>query len=116
MAEHHMEGGMADQGSKQDAFGALVDRVVRGQGRASAEQRAKAFSGDGGTAPLATLVRKVTARPVRVTDADVAAVKASGMSEDEVFELVVCAAVGHSSRLFAAGLAALDAVGEDGIG
>jgi hypothetical protein len=65
---------------------------------------------------LATLVRNVTARPVRVTEADLAAVTASGMSEDEVFELVVCAAVGHSSRLFAAGLAALDSATEGGIG
>ena len=107
---------MADRGSKRDVFGALVDRVVRGPGRASAEQRAKAFGGDGGTASLATLVRNVTARPVQVTETDLAAVTASGMSEDEVFELVVCAAVGHSSRLFAAGLAALDAASEDGIG
>jgi hypothetical protein len=33
--------------------------------------------------------------------------KASGFSEDQLFELVICAAVGQSARLYEAGLAAL---------
>lgn len=111
-----MEDGVADQGTKRDAFSALVDRVVRGEGRASAEQRARAFADEGLAPPLDTLIGNVTARPVRVTAADFAAVRAAGVSEDEVFELVVCAAVGHSARLYAAGLAALDAATEDGVG
>ena len=36
-----------------------------------------------------------------------AAAKASGCTEDQIFELVVCAAVGQSTRLYEAGLAAL---------
>jgi hypothetical protein len=32
---------------------------------------------------------------------------ASGCTEDQVFELVICAAVGQSARLYEAGLAAL---------
>jgi hypothetical protein len=40
--------------------------------------------------------------------------KASGRTEDELFELVVCAAVGHSARLYEAGLAALAEATADG--
>jgi alkylhydroperoxidase family enzyme len=55
-----------------------------------------------------TLVDKVVNRPDEVTDADFAAAEASGLSEDQLFEVVVCAAAGQSERLYAAGLAALD--------
>jgi alkylhydroperoxidase/carboxymuconolactone decarboxylase family protein YurZ len=42
-----------------------------------------------------------------VTDGDVAAALAAGFTEDQLFELMLCAAVGESSRLYQAGLAAL---------
>ena len=86
---------------------ALVDSVLRGPGRAPADQRARAFANDGLAPPLDALVDKVARRPTEVTDADVAAAVAAGLSEDAVFELVVCAAVGESTRLYEAGLAAL---------
>lgn len=50
---------------------------------------------------------KVATRPTQITDADFAAAKASGFSEDQVFELVISAAVGQSARLYEAGLTAL---------
>jgi hypothetical protein len=107
------EGFVPDEDRKRAAHRALVDRILQGQGRASAEQRARAFANAGLPAPLDELIGKVVARPVQVTDADLAAAKVSGFSEDELFELVVCAAVGSSSRLYAAGLAALaEATGE----
>lgn len=80
----------------------------------SAEQRARAFGNDGLSPPLDVLIGKVVARPVRVTDADFAAAKASGFSEDQLFELVICAAVGRSARLYEAGLAALAEATVDG--
>jgi len=55
----------------------------------------------------AALIGKVASSPAQVTDADFAAAKASGFSEDQLFELVVSAAVGQSARLYEAGLAAL---------
>jgi alkylhydroperoxidase family enzyme len=88
-------------------YRALVDRVLTGEGRASEEQRARAFSNDGLTRPLDDLIDKVATRPAQVTDADFAAAKASGFSEDQLFELVICAAIGQSTRLYEAGLAAL---------
>lgn len=98
---------MPDEDNKQAAHRALVDRVLNGEGRASAEQRARAFDNDGLAPPLHALIDKVAMRPAQVTEADVAAAKASGLSEDQLFELVICAAVGRSARLYEAGLAAL---------
>jgi hypothetical protein len=98
--------------SKRAAFRALQDRVVQGEGRASPEQRARAFGNEGLSAPLDGLLGNVAARPAQVTDADFAAARAAGFTEDELFELVICAAVGQSARLYDAGLAALaDAAG-----
>ena len=92
---------------KQTAFRALVDRILTGEGTAAADERARAFGNDGLSPPLRALIGKVTGRPVLVSDADFAAAKAAGYSEDQLFELVICAAVGQSSRLYEAGLAAL---------
>ena len=103
--------------NKRAAFRALQDRIVNGEGRTSPEQRAHAFSNAGLSPPLDGLLGKVATKPAQVTDADFAAARAAGFSEDELFELVICAAVGQSARLYDAGLAALaDAVGseEDG--
>jgi hypothetical protein len=96
-----------DEDKKQIAHRALVDRVLNGEGQASAEQRARAFSNEGLAPPLDGLIGKVADRPAQVTEKDLAAAKASGCTEDQIFELVVCAAVGQSTRLYEAGLAAL---------
>jgi alkylhydroperoxidase family enzyme len=92
---------------KRAAYRALEDRILRGQGRASLELRARAFSNAGLSQPLDELAAKVATRPTQVTDADFAAARAAGFSEDKLFELVICAAVGQSARLYDAGLAAL---------
>lgn len=102
---------MLSEDSKRAAFRALEDRILNGEGRASPEQRARAFGNAGLAQPLDGLLGKVATRPAQVTDADFAAAQAAGFSEDELFELVICAAVGQSARLYDAGLAALaDAV------
>ena len=98
---------MPEEDSKRAAFRALEDRILNGEGRASPEQRAQAFGNDGLEPSLDELLGKVATRPAQVTDADFAAAKAAGCTEDEIFELVVCAAVGQSARLYDAGLAAL---------
>ena len=98
---------MAGEGKERTAYRALVDRVLTGEGTESAEQRARAFGNDGLAPPLDALIHKVANRPAQVTDADLAAAKASGLSEDQLFELVICAAIGQSTRLYEAGLAAL---------
>ena len=108
---------MLTEDKKRAAHRALQDRILNGEGRASPEQRARAFSNTGLSPPLDGLLNKVATRSAQVTDADFAAAWAAGFSEDELFELVICAAVGQSARLYDAGLAALaDAVAgeEDG--
>lgn len=82
-------------------------RVLGGGGRASPDQRKLAFDNAGLPEPLQSLVNKVATRSSEVTDADIAAATAAGCSDDEIFELVVCAAVGEANRQYEAALAAL---------
>ncbi len=98
---------MPVEDSKHAAHRALVDGVLNGPGEASAQQRAQAFRDDGLPPPLNALISKVVDRPAEVTDGDLAVAKASGCTEDQLFELVICAAVGRSARLYEAGLTAL---------
>ena len=50
-----------------------------------------------------------------MTDGDVAAVRSAGLSEDQIFEIVVCAAIGQADRQYNKALAALaGAIGETG--
>jgi len=81
---------------------ALVQRIVDGEGKATPEARKAAFD-----APSGPLLVKVAKHAYRVTDEDVAAAKAAH-SEDEIFETVVCAAVGQAKRQYDAALAALE--------
>jgi hypothetical protein len=96
-----------DDDKKWAAYRALMDRILNGEGRAPVEQRARAFNNDGLSPPLDALIGKVADTPTQVTEADLATAKASGCTEDQLFELVVCAAVGQSARLYEAGLEAL---------
>ena len=57
----------------------------------------------------ASLVDKVSRRAWTVSDEDVAATKRAGVSEDEIFELTVAAALGQATRQLDAALAVLDA-------
>jgi alkylhydroperoxidase family enzyme len=92
---------------KRTAHQALVTRVLEGDGRASRAERRAAFDNATLNEPLHGLISKVSEHPSQVTDDDVAAAKASGLSEDQVFELVVCAAVGQATRQYQNALAAL---------
>jgi alkylhydroperoxidase family enzyme len=91
---------------------ALVVRVLEGAGRADASVRRAAFDGNATREPLRALLEKVVAKAHEVSDEDVARARASGMSEDEIFEAVVSAAVGRSTRRYEAALTALRACTE----
>jgi hypothetical protein len=84
----------------------LVARVRDGEAHTPRALRESAFANAGLDEPTRTLVDKVAQRSYAVTDEDVAAVRAS-MSEDQIFELVVCAAVGAAGRQYDTALAAL---------
>ena len=75
--------------------------------------RRAAFDNAGLSEPLRTLVDKVAHHADAVTDHDVAAVRATGLSEDQIFEIVVCAAIGQADRQYTSARAALwEAAGE----
>ena len=88
---------------------ALVRRILEGDGKASPFERRAAFNNRGVVEPVGTLVDKVGNHAYRVTDEDITAAKVSGLSEDQVFEIVVCAAIGQATRQYEAALAALKA-------
>jgi alkylhydroperoxidase family enzyme len=88
---------------------ALVTRILEGDGTASRAQRRAAFDHTRCAVPLNTLIDKVTKQACRVTGEDIAEVKASGLSEDQIFEIVVCAAIGQAARQHDTALAALEA-------
>jgi alkylhydroperoxidase family enzyme len=86
---------------------ALVARILEGDGRASHAQRRAAFDNARLPEPLTMLIDKVARHAYKVTDEDIAAARASGFSEDQIFEIVVCAAIGQATRQYDAALAAL---------
>jgi hypothetical protein len=88
---------------------ALITRILNGDGKARRAQRRAAFDNAGLAEPLRTLIDKVAKRAYTVTDHDIAAALASGLSEDEIFELAVCAAIGQATRQYDTALAALEA-------
>ena len=71
--------------------------------------RTAAFNNSALAGPLGTLVDKVARHASRVTDEDIAVARESGLSEDQIFEVVVCAAIGQATRQYDTALAALDA-------
>jgi hypothetical protein len=87
---------------------AVVTRILEGDGRATAGQRKAAFENHGVAEPARALIEKVAKHAYKIADEDVAAAKAGGLSEDEIFELAVCAAVGQATRQLDNALAALE--------
>ena len=98
---------MLPEDRRHTAHKAVVTRVLEGDGRAARAERRAAFENAGLAEPLRTLIDKVARQPTRVTDEDIAAVLASGTSEDQIFELVVCAAIGQATRQYETALDAL---------
>jgi alkylhydroperoxidase family enzyme len=83
--------------------------VLRGPGRTDAALRQKVAQGTDVPAELAALVEKIGRHAYKVTDEDLAALR-TRYSEDELFEIVVAAALGAATHRLDAGLRALEAV------
>ncbi|MEJ7647076.1 MAG: hypothetical protein WKF87_20930 [Chryseolinea sp.] len=97
---------------------AVVSSILQGKGVTAKDQRQAAFENVNFQEPLKTLVDKVAKNAYKVTDSDIDAVKKSGFSEDQIFEFIICAAVGQASRQYANALAILTEVtpGNEGSG
>ena len=78
----------------------LVRRILEGSGIATPSERRAAFDNSGLAEPLCTLVDKVAKHAYQLTDEDINAAKVSGLTEDQVFEIVVCAAIGQATRQY----------------
>jgi hypothetical protein len=87
---------------------ALIERILHGAGTASQSERQAAFENIGLAEPVKTLIQKVATQATAVTDRDIAAAGASGLTEDQIYEIVVCAAVGQSARQYDSARTALD--------
>jgi hypothetical protein len=93
---------------------AVVRRALDGAGHATREARRAAFDNRDVPAAAAALVDTVARHAWKVTDQHVADARRGGLSDDEVFELTVCAALGQATRQLEAALAVLDAAaGQD---
>ena len=88
---------------------ALVTRILAGDGKASSSLRMAAFNNRALPEALGSLVNKVATNAHAVTDDDITAAKQSGLDEDQVFEIVVCAAIGQATRQYEAAIETLDA-------
>ena len=88
----------------------LIQRILEGKGTASHAQRRAAFDNAELEEPMHTLIEKVARHSERVTEEDITGALASGLTEDQIFELVVCAAVGQVTREYETALLALAAV------
>jgi transcription initiation factor IIE alpha subunit len=87
----------------------LITRILEGEGKTSNAQRRGAFDDAGLAEPLSTLVQKIARHAHKVTDDDIAAARSSGLSEDQIFEIVICAAIGQATRQYDTAIAALEA-------
>lgn len=94
-----------------DPYAALRDRALRsvldGAGESDPAVRNAAANNAGLPEDLRALIAKIHAHAYRVTDDDVARAQAT-YGDDQLFEIIVSAAMGASRQRLNAGLAALD--------
>jgi hypothetical protein len=92
----------------------LLNHILKRKGFSPQEQRQAAFNNAGLPQPLNVLIGKIALQAYKVADSDIDAVKSTGVSEDQLFELMICAAAGQASRQYESGLAALAEVVKEG--
>jgi len=85
----------------------VLDTILGPKGKATQTDRKAAFANAEVPAAVRALIEKVTKNAYKIVDEDIAAAKAQGVTEDQLFELVVCAAIGQASRQYEGAMAAL---------
>jgi alkylhydroperoxidase family enzyme len=93
----------------KNAVAALREAVLASPAATSVETRRAAFDGTAVDADVAAYVSTVQQHAYRVTDAQVSALRSQGLSDDEIFEITLAAALGAAEQRLDAGLAVLDA-------
>lgn len=92
---------------------ALLTAILDGDGATDRAARRAAFDGEPADPAVAAYVATVRAHAYRVTDEDVAALRATGLDDPGIFELTVAAALGQAEQQYQAAVAALAAVTEE---
>jgi alkylhydroperoxidase family enzyme len=105
------DGRMSKPRAPSIVFEALVDRVLRGAGVTTPEERAAAAGTGPVTGPAAAVIEKVRRWAHKITDEDIAALKAAGMTDDAIYELTIAAAAGVAKRRLDAAMEAIHAAG-----
>jgi hypothetical protein len=85
----------------------LVQAVLTAPGDTPLEARRAALEHATAAGALGAYVSKVARHAYRVTDAEVAALRQAGHSDDSLFEITVAAAVGAAVHRLDRGMAAL---------
>ena len=85
----------------------VLESVLQGRGETDPAIRQAAADGRGVPADLEALVDKIHRHAYRVTDEDLARLR-STYADDQLFEIIVSAALGASRKRLLAGLAALE--------
>jgi hypothetical protein len=86
---------------------ALESAVLETPGETSPEERRRAMKGEAATPELAAFLERVQQHAYRITDEEVAALRAAGHGDDRIFELLLSAALGAAEARLSAGLRAL---------
>jgi alkylhydroperoxidase family enzyme len=94
-------------GRREGLVRRLEDAVLRSPGMLDPAVRQAIADERDVPADFATYVRKVFRHAYKVTDEDVAELRAAGRSEDEIFEATLAAALGAGRLRLRAGLAAI---------
>lgn len=90
----------------------LENATLRSPGQLDTATRASLASGHGIPDPLAAYAEKVARYAYKVTDDDIAALRAAGYTEDQLFEATLSVALGAAQVRLRAGLDALRAATE----
>ncbi|MGH7818916.1 MAG: hypothetical protein ACREQ9_04010 [Candidatus Binatia bacterium] len=92
---------------KEALFRRLEDAILRAPGALEAGTRAGIAEEREVPEPLRPYVAKVFRHAYKVTDEDVAALRAEGFSEDQIFEVTLAAAFGAAAKRLRNGLGAV---------
>ena len=97
-----------------DLLGSLGAAIVDGPGVLEPDVRRAAARNDGVPAPYAAFVDAIHRQAYRITDEDVARLRADGTDQDGIFEIAVAAAYGAALERLRAGMRAVRGVEEAG--
>jgi hypothetical protein len=98
---------MTSETDGRDLRLALLEQILNGPGKATRNLRVCAFNNKDVPEPLRDLIGNIVARPPQITDADFGMAGSAGFDDDELVEMVICAAVGEANRQYEARVAAL---------